>query len=142
MAIAYRTNDFETLDKPAKSMDLTRTVDHQQHEYNTSRGDGVIVLFKVGYYERPSAEHQQAQQRVMDALGRLHKELAMMRAWDGAVSVHSMTERLVNPEITPAMIESFVAAAVQAYPEMKLGDQWQNSSHGVRGYSVFMQPKD
>ncbi|MNY79154.1 hypothetical protein D3C86_2196690 [compost metagenome] len=66
----------------------------------------------------------------------------MIQAWGGRVAVSGMTEKLINPEITPSMIEGFVAAAVQAYPEMKLANQWANSMHGERGYSVLMQPKD
>lgn len=134
---------FECLNKPkAGSFDLSRAVDHHQFSHNTSRADGVIVVFRVSYYERPSSEHYEAQERVLRAIAGLRHELAMMGAWGGGVSVRSMEAKQVNPEITPAMIEGYLAAAAQAYPEMRLTDHWKNMLHGEHGYSVLMCPKE
>lgn len=115
-----------------------RKVEHPAFETIMDRGNGnVIVVFRVGYYMQPPEEARAAQLRILSALEKIASEdIAIFRQWSGSISVSRMNSKIENPKITEEMRESFRAAAVKAFPEFKLRNSWDNSMHGVDGFSV------
>ena len=124
------------------SLDLSRKVDHQQHSHNVADSfDSILVIFQVGYMQRPSADFVTAMESIQSALARLDKEVRMIRHWGGDVTIKPMRETPINPVINEAMAEGFRAAAAQAYPEMKVGMSGRTTVGDLAGYFVRMNPK-
>ena len=119
--------------------DLKRKVDHPAYDCTLDRCGNMVVCFNVGRYVDPPREATLAQLRIRHALTTISKEdMEIFQQWGGSVVFYPMTSKCENPDTTEEMKESFRAAAVAAYPELRLLNSWENRMHGLDGFSVEM----
>lgn len=120
-------------------IDLKRKVDHPAHKTNLEKCGNVVVCFKVGRYVDAPREAKMAELRIRHALTTISKEdMTLFQQWGGSVVFYPMTSKVDNPETTEEMKDAFRAAAIAAYPELKLINSWENAMNGLHGFSVEM----
>ena len=112
--------------------------DNPAFMYYMDQGEDVIACFKVGYYEEVPVNVREAAKRIARALASHSDDITLVRQWDGNVIVYSPNSRLVNPPLTEAMKSDFIKAAEKASGWHCVGG-WENSTHGLRGYSVVLR---
>lgn len=112
---------------------------HVKYETTLVVGEEIIVCFKVGHYEYPGKEVQEAYSRISKAVKELQHDLHVIREFSGNLVLYSMVSKIVNPEITEAMRQEFRLAAEEMYPDWAPLSDWDSQMGGIAGFSVQMR---